>query len=235
MFASAASILVDEISKIDLPDTWNPYRDFSEMDKLEAEDNGPEARRQRLLRWLQVEEAQVVIVCDYIGQAGSIGSGIPLVADSILSRSLLPRILPEEGFVSGRHRHTDVTSTMIWQTVLNLDTANVTLTFPLLPVVPVRNMSEDRRRFSVRALEEGESDAGLPFFRAMLAHHPKAILLPTTARSYQDLLRWAKTEDLCSPDRVVSPRASFRGSDDATDELREVYQRAERMREIPVP
>jgi hypothetical protein len=147
---------------------FNPWSERNARD--EADGNGPQARRRRLLAHLAIEPARLLIG-EASGYQGCRISGIPFTSERLINAGMIPRIGSEPTRLSTRRiPWSEPSATIVWATLQELGIAENTVLWNAFPWHPHRAGESHSNRTPTAA----ECAQGLPVLQALLNAFPRA-------------------------------------------------------------
>lgn len=145
------------------PTVFNPWRD---TDPLDACDNAPALRCDRLRAHFDAEEPRFLLIGEAPGYQGCHFSGVPFTNESLLCAGAIPRIEKCERFTKRDRPWSEPSASIVWRELHKLGIAETTVmwnAFAFHPHKPGEPMSN-------RAPTRDELKLGLPILNRVVAH-----------------------------------------------------------------
>lgn len=170
----SALIFVDSLAQMTLAGSNNPYQGDHAIARQ---------YRERLVRWLTVEDAHAIFVFTSLNQFGGHKTGIPLVSEYLYRSGALPRCESEE-LEDKTNPSADAVGTSLWQAILASGMGARALGWPLFPW-----MTKSDNPGTAAGPANHELQRGMRFLDVLLKWHPRAVVVPITARAHDALSR----------------------------------------------
>lgn len=232
MMYEAAQQLVKAIAASRAPHTINHYAASLPMEPRTGKVAPHEQRRQRLVDWLTHPPAslRMILVTEAAGSHAHWRTGIPMVGQHMLESDFLPALIEREMSESASTQtepsDQDTPSILLWRAVNQIGALPFTMTWTLMPLLPVEEVQEGVP-LDLRPPTEEEINHYWQYAELIAASHPHAIWIPTSHRTEQELRRFAMNGAGIRTDQVVSiPMSAWSAGDRLLEELGRVYKQA---------